>query len=137
MGLGEGKVGPGEDGITYDGVDSCLTVTVELKDGGFVGGHLSLYKASDGLDSTQVLGALKDLIGGAKVVSVMIYGQLSTWNPVFLDKTIESGEAGAAFNGDFVEEKDMKDAVLDKLGLSGTPVRSGDKTGTFTIPKDI
>jgi hypothetical protein len=133
MGLAEGEVGKGADGIEYDGVDSCLTVTVELEDGSYVGGHLSLYKAGSGLDSTQVLGAMKDLIAGAKATGVKLAGQLSTWNPIFLDHTIESGEAGGAFKGDFIDEKDMKDAVLDKLGLSGTSVSSEDKTGSFKV----
>lgn len=44
MGLAEGVVGTGApgEGIDYDEVSSCLTVTCLLADGTTVGGHLSL-----------------------------------------------------------------------------------------------
>src|SRR5580704_15847843 len=115
MGLGEGEVGTGAGSIDYDGVTSCLTVTCLLADGSTVGGHLSLQRASGKLDSTEVLPAMRSLIGGKAITSVVIAGQTYRWNPAFLNLPLMT-DAGDS-NYTVVPERDsMWSAVGDALG---------------------
>jgi hypothetical protein len=82
--LSEGQVWTGQSGggTDYSGVASCLTVTCLPDDGSYVGGHLRLLKVEK--DSTGVLLAMQDLIGGRKVSKVVVAGQLDTVEPGLL-----------------------------------------------------
>jgi hypothetical protein len=134
MGLAEGQIGVGAvgEGITYDGVSSCLTVTCLLEDGTYVGGHLSLQKQGSGLDSTEVLPAMKQLIGCQKPMKVTISGVLDQWSPAFFDLPFIS--ASGDFNyGEDVSVGDTSYAVLSALDASGATVEQNTATGTFNV----
>jgi len=137
MGLGEGEVGKGDAGagIEYASVTSCLTVTCLLDDGSYVGGHLSLMKV--GLDSTQVLPAMKDLIGNHQVTKIAIAGQLDTWNPAYFSKTLYNSDMGSNYldqapDTGQLASADTSSAVASALG-SSAPTTTESKEGSFTI----
>ncbi len=83
------SVGPGGT-ITYPSVTSCLTITVYLRDGGKVGGHASLFKASGGMYSDQILPAIKAQVGKSRVERIDVSGAISSWNPAYLQTAIEN-----------------------------------------------
>ncbi len=85
------SVGPGGT-ITYPSVTSCLTITVYLRDGGKVGGHASLFKASGGMYSDQILPAIKAQVGKSRVERIDVSGAISSWNPAYLKTAIEKSD---------------------------------------------
>ncbi|MFD3870246.1 hypothetical protein [Streptomyces sp. NPDC058623] len=93
--------------ITYPSVTSCLTVTVRLKGGGLVGAHASLFQVPGELRSDEILGALKQLVGGRPVAAIEVRGAVGAWHPSYFVKALESyGEGeqvpipqGPDFNG--------------------------------------
>lgn len=89
--IAEGEVGEvGPDGvITYPSVTSCLVITVQLRDGGKVGGHASLYQVPGGRRSDQILPAIKAAVGSRRVESIDVSGAVGSWNPSYLEKAIE------------------------------------------------
>ncbi|MGW7312720.1 hypothetical protein [Streptomyces sp. NPDC054865] len=70
------EVAPGSV-ITYPSVTNCLTVTVRLRSGGLVGAHASLFQVPGELRSDEILGALKQLVGGRPVAAIEVRGPLA------------------------------------------------------------
>jgi hypothetical protein len=135
MALAEGEVGTGSGSIEYSGVTSCLTVTCLLEDGSTVGGHLSLQRVAGKLDSTEVLPQMASQIGGKKIVSVVLAGQLDRWNPAFLTKPLYADD-GTNNYGDAVPGRDsMWSGVQAALGFGYDDVQfdTQDKNDSFTI----
>jgi hypothetical protein len=137
MPLSEGQIGSGQSGsgIDYSGVTSCLTVTCLLDDGSYVGGHLSLLKVEK--DSTEVLPAMKDLIGARKVTKVVVAGQLDTWNPAYFtkplyDEEMKSNYLGEAPDTGQLHSADTSYAIANALGTDA-PVTTESREGSFTI----
>jgi hypothetical protein len=137
MPLSEGQIGTGQSGsgVEYTGVTSCLTVTCLLDDGSYVGGHLSLQKVEK--DSTEVLPAMKDLIGGRKVSKVIVAGQLETWNPAYFTKPLynnnmESNYLSEAPDTGQLQSADTSSAITNALGTDA-PVSTETREGSFTI----
>ncbi|MDA5285924.1 hypothetical protein [Streptomyces sp. Isolate_45] len=104
--------------ITYPSVTSCLTVTVRLRSGGLAGAHASLFRVPGELRSDEILGALKQLVGGRPVAAIEVRGAVGAWHPSYFVKAPESyGEGervpipeGPDFNG-------IAQAVSRGLGL--------------------
>ncbi|MGW7316216.1 hypothetical protein [Streptomyces sp. NPDC054854] len=104
--------------ITYPSVTSCLTVTVRLRSGGLVGAHASLFQVPGELRSDEILGALKQLVGGRPVAAIEVRGAVGAWHPSYFVKALESyGEGeqipipeGPDFNG-------IAQAVSQGLGM--------------------
>ncbi|MFJ7278172.1 hypothetical protein [Kitasatospora sp. NPDC098663] len=83
-----GEVGP-HGTITYPSVTSCLVVTVYLRDGGKVGGHVSLFQVPGKYYSDEVLPAIRRAVGSRRVAAVDVSGAVGAWNPSYLRKAIE------------------------------------------------
>ncbi|QCX74348.1 hypothetical protein C9F11_03225 [Streptomyces sp. YIM 121038] len=88
----EGQVkeaGPGGS-LLYPSVTSCLTLTVQLRPGGAVGAHASLFQVPGELRSDQILDRIKAVAGGRAVTSVDVRGAVGAWHPGYFTKAIES-----------------------------------------------
>ncbi|MFD0413501.1 hypothetical protein [Streptomyces sp. NPDC127108] len=92
----EGQVKEAAPGGTllYPSVTSCLTVTVQLRSGGAVGAHASLFQVPGELRSDQILDRAKSLVGGREVASVEVRGAVGAWHPAYFTKAIESHGEG-------------------------------------------
>ncbi|WP_199832231.1 hypothetical protein [Streptomyces sp. WM6373] len=76
--------------MTYPSVTSCLTVTVRVRGGGLVGAHASLFQVPGELRSDEILGALKQLVGGRPVAAIEVRGAVGAWHPSYFVKALES-----------------------------------------------
>ncbi|WP_234334224.1 hypothetical protein [Streptomyces sp. NRRL B-1347] len=88
----EGQVkeaGPGGT-LLYPSVTSCLTLTVQLRSGGAVGAHASLFQVPGELRSDRILDRIKAVAGGRAVASVDVRGAVGAWHPAYFTKAIES-----------------------------------------------
>jgi len=134
MALAEGEEGTGTGSIDYAEVTSCMTVTCLLEDGSAVGGHLSLQRKAGKHDSTEVLPAMQTLIGGKKVTSVVLAGQMDLWNPAYLQKPAIS-DAGENNHDPALSGDSMWSAIFDAFSLDLDEVKTEQKTlnGSFTI----
>ncbi|MFD4399653.1 hypothetical protein [Kitasatospora sp. NPDC058478] len=115
-----GEVGP-HGTITYPSVTSCLVVTVYLRDGGKVGGHVSLFQVPGKYYSDEVLPAIRRAVGGRRVAAVDVSGAVGAWNPSYLQKAIERYTDGSVPEptGD---AKGIGDVVAKILGRQGKEV---------------
>ncbi len=85
MSLAEGEVDEATGGIEFAGVDSCLCITVLLEDGTtVVGGHASLQTVRGKLPSNEILGKMKEKVGGRKMISVVLAGDVGGWDDAYL-----------------------------------------------------
>ncbi|MGW6972560.1 hypothetical protein [Streptomyces sp. NPDC054952] len=76
--------------MTYPSVTSCLTVTVRVRGGGLVGAHASLFQVPGEQRSDEILGALKQLVGGRPVAAIEVRGAVGAWHPSYFVKALES-----------------------------------------------
>ncbi|WJV50807.1 hypothetical protein [Streptomyces flavofungini] len=88
----EGQVKEAAPGGTllYPSVTSCLTVTVQLRSGGAVGAHASLFHVPGELRSDRILDRVRSLVAGREVASVEVRGAVGAWHPTYFTKAIES-----------------------------------------------
>lgn len=116
---GRVEVAPVGAGIRYGAVTSCMTVTCYLDDGRKAGAHMVLV-TGDGaqLASHQILSALRGRLDG-KVGKVELIGDFESWQTKYLK--LPAFEGGYDLPDD---PRPLKDAILEELGLSGTPVET-------------
>ncbi|SDT47878.1 hypothetical protein SAMN05428941_3038 [Streptomyces sp. 2114.2] len=118
------SVGPGGT-ITYPSVTSCLAITVYLRDGGKVGGHASLFKASGGMYSDQILPAIKAQVGKSRVERIDVSGAISSWNPAYLKTAIENSNPAPEQKNDPDGIRNVVSGILGrqakKISVQETP----------------
>ncbi|WP_051852287.1 hypothetical protein [Streptomyces aureocirculatus] len=92
----EGQVKEAAPGgvIRYPSVTSCLTVTVQLRSGGAVGAHASLFQVPGELRSDEILDRVKSVVGPRAVTDVEVRGAVGAWHPSYFTKAIEAYGAG-------------------------------------------
>ena len=134
MALEEGEEGTGNGSIDYGGVTSCMTVTCLLADGSTVGGHLSLQRHPGKHDSTEVLPAMQTLIGGKKITSVVLAGQMDLWNPAYLQLPAMKDNGEGNYQPPLAGDS-MWSAIFDFFRLDLDDVKTEQQTinGSFTI----
>jgi hypothetical protein len=139
MSVDEGEVGQGAagEGIDYGAVTSCMTVTLVLDDGSYVGGHLSLLIPQGALDSTSVLPAMANLVGGRQVTWVHLAGQSDTWNTAYLDDPLFQGTGeGSTQNPAYPNQlasNDLSGTICGYFGVDTSICSQEDREGAFTI----
>ncbi|QDQ16096.1 hypothetical protein FH965_03180 [Streptomyces spectabilis] len=123
----EGQVkeaGPGGT-LLYPSVTSCLTLTVQLRSGGAVGAHASLFQVPGELRSDRILDRIKSVTGGRAVASVDVRGAVGAWHPSYFTKAIESYGEG---------EEVPVPAGQDTAGIAAVVARGlGVPTGLVTV----
>ncbi|MEV0443824.1 hypothetical protein AB0I84_38775 [Streptomyces spectabilis] len=118
------EVGPGGT-LLYPSVTSCLTLTVQLRSGGAVGAHASLFQVPGELRSDRILDRIKSVTGGRAVASVDVRGAVGAWHPSYFTKAIESYGEG---------EEVPVPTGQDAAGIAGVVARGlGVPTGLVTV----
>lgn len=86
--IAEGQVAtvPAGGQIHYPGLNSCMTVTVHLRNGSMVGGHMVIRHEGGQNSSDQVMQDIRQRVGNGPVAAIELVGDFQSWNSLWLSQ---------------------------------------------------